>query len=120
MGYDGVRLPTRKFFDVSSSLHPCDRFISMTKVNFQGEAETEILRLAQESKGQVQSCVTKSGFINSPGRVRPNVTGLPLIEVRDIIAAMLDQILNGFENDTLSNDDLRRIGKKALGEQQDI
>lgn len=83
----------------------------------QGEAESLILALADESKGLIQSCVTKSGFINSPGRVAPNVPGLPLVELRDIVAAMLDQVVNGFEKDTLSNDDLVRIGKKALGEQ---
>lgn len=49
--------------------------------------------------------------------MRPNVPGLPLVELRDIVAAMLDQVVNGFEKDTLLNDDLVRIGKKALGEQ---
>lgn len=51
-----------------------------------------------------------------PGKVMPNVPGLPLVELRDIAAAMLDQVAIGFEKDTLSNDDLVRIGKKALGE----
>lgn len=83
----------------------------------QGEAESRILEFAEESKGLVQSCVTKSGFINAPGKVAPNVPGLPLVELQDIAAAMLDQVVNGFEKDTLSNDDLVRIGKKALGEQ---
>lgn len=83
----------------------------------QGEAESRILAFAEESKGLVQSCVTKSGFISAPGRVAPNVPGLPLVELQDIVAAMLDQVVNGFEKDTLSNDDLVRIGKKALGEQ---
>lgn len=85
------------------------------RVALQGEAESRILAMAEESTGQIQSCVTKSGFINAPGRLMPNVPGLPLVELQDITAAMLDQIVNGFEKDTLSNDDLVRIGKKALG-----
>lgn len=84
----------------------------------QGEAEVRILEFAEQSKGLLQSCITKSGFINAPGRVVPNVPGLPLVELQDIAAAMLDQVVNGFEKDTLSNDDLVRIGQKALGGQQ--
>ncbi|KAL1878151.1 hypothetical protein Daus18300_002067 [Diaporthe australafricana] len=83
-----------------------------------GEAESRILEFAEQSNGLVQSCITKSGFINAPGRTVPNVPGLPLVELQDITAAMLDQVVNGFEKDTLSNDDLVRIGQKALGEQQ--
>lgn len=89
----------------------------MAPTNNQGEAESRILAFADESNGLVESCITKSGFINAPGKVMPNVPGLPLVELQDIAAAMLDQVVNGFEKDTLSNDDLVRIGKKALGGQ---
>lgn len=62
--------------------------------------------------------MTKSGFINAPGKVVPNVPGLPKVELQDVAAALLDQVVNGFEKDTLLNDDLTRIGQKTLGEQQ--
>lgn len=68
----------------------------------------------------MQSCITKSGFINGPGKVVPGVPGLPLVELQDITAAILDQVINGFEKDTLSNDDLVQIGQKALKEQQSV
>ncbi|KAJ0120089.1 nucleoside-diphosphate-sugar epimerase [Diaporthe amygdali] len=93
----------------------------MTELGYlRGEVETDILEFAEQSKGAVQSCITKSGFIKGPGKVVPEVPGLPLVELQDITAAILDQVINGFEKDTLSNDDLVRIGQKALKEQQSV
>lgn len=66
----------------------------------------------------MEACVIKSGFINAPGKAVPNVPGLPKVELQDVAAALLDQVVNGFEKDTLLNDDLTRIGQEALGEQQ--
>lgn len=83
----------------------------------QGEAESRILEFAEQSNGKVQSQVAKPGIIATPGRVLPNVPGLPKIELTDIAAALLDQVINGFEKDTLSNDDMIRIGQKALAGQ---
>lgn len=42
------------------------------------------------------------------------VIGLPKIQLRDMAAALLDQVVNGFEKDTLGNGDMIRIGQKAL------
>lgn len=83
----------------------------------QGEAEAQILEYAEQSNGKVQSQIAKPGFITAPGRVMPNVPGLPKIELTDIAAALLDQVVNGFEKDTLSNDDMIRIGQKVSAEQ---
>lgn len=66
----------------------------------------------------MQSCVVKPGLIDHPSRERREIPGLPHIELTDIAAALLDQVINGFEKDTLSNDDMIRIGQKALAEQQ--
>jgi hypothetical protein len=38
--------------------------------------------------------------------------------LQDFAAALLDQAVNGYEKDTLFNDDLVRIGQKALAERQ--
>jgi hypothetical protein len=56
----------------------------------------------------------KPGLIDAPGAEKREVPGVPHIELSDIAAAMLDQVVDGFEKDTLSNDDLVRIGQRAL------
>ncbi len=84
----------------------------------QGQAETEILAYGEQSNGAVESCVVKPGSIDAPSKPRREIPGLPHIELSDIAAAMLDQIVNGFEKDTLSNADMIRIGQKAWAEQQ--
>ncbi|RFU34064.1 hypothetical protein B7463_g2296, partial [Scytalidium lignicola] len=78
-----------------------------------GEAETQILAYGEQSNGAVQSCVVKPGLINAPGKEKRSIPGLPSIDLLDISAALLDQIVNGFEKDTLSNADMIRIGQKA-------
>ena len=86
----------------------------------QGEAETLILEYGEQSKGAVKACVVKPGLIDVQGKQRMEVPGIPHIDLPDTAAALLDQVLNGFEKDTLSNADLVRIGQKALGEKQKI
>jgi len=73
-----------------------------------------ILKYGAESKGTVQSCVAKPGLIDHPSRERKEIPGVPHIELVDIAAALLNQISNGFEKDTLSNNDMIRIGQKVL------
>jgi len=46
------------------------------------------------------------------------VASLPSLSVVEMSAAMLDQVLNGFEKDPLTNEDLVRIGRRALDENQ--
>ncbi|KAJ5584340.1 uncharacterized protein N7459_004140 [Penicillium hispanicum] len=82
-----------------------------------GEAETLILAYGDQSEGAVQSCVVKPGLIDSPERETREIPGLPHIDLPQIAAALLDQVINGFEKSTLTNDDLVRIGQKALAGQ---
>ena len=84
----------------------------------QGETEAQILAYGEQSNGAVQSCVVKPGLIDAPGKEKRSIPGLPNIDLPDIAAALLDQIVKGFEQDTLSNADMIRIGQKALVEQQ--
>lgn len=42
---------------------------------------------------------------------------IPNISVTELSAAILDQIVRGFEKEALSNADLVRIGQAALGKQ---
>lgn len=50
----------------------------------------------------------------APGVERRGVPGIPEVDLTEVAAAMLDQVLRGFERDTLSNDDLVRIGRRVL------
>jgi hypothetical protein len=56
----------------------------------------------------------KPGLIDAPGAEKREIPGLPHIDLPDIAAALLDQVIREFEKDTLSNDDLVRIGQRAL------
>lgn len=58
----------------------------------------------------------KPGLIDAPRAEKREIPGLPHIDLPDIAAALLDQVTHGFEKDTLSNDDLVRIGQRALVE----
>jgi hypothetical protein len=76
----------------------------------------------------MEACVAKPGLIDAPGRtglvmkavqtVGRSIIDLPKIDVSEIAATLLDQVVKGFEKDTLLNEDLVRIGQKALADQQ--
>ncbi|KAI0593184.1 hypothetical protein F4775DRAFT_608201 [Biscogniauxia sp. FL1348] len=85
-----------------------------------GEAESNILAYAEQSNGAVQACVAKPGIIDSPGREKRTVPGVPNIELCDISAALLDQVVNGFEKKALSNEDMIKAGRKALAKQKKL
>ncbi|KIX02556.1 uncharacterized protein Z518_08497 [Rhinocladiella mackenziei CBS 650.93] len=94
----------------------------------QGDAESRILAYAQQFNGAVEACVARSGVIEDPeetailakvGRmVIWILVNLPKVAVSVISAALLDQVVKGFEKDTLLNEDLVRIGQKALAGQK--
>ncbi|KAI1802327.1 NAD(P)-binding protein [Daldinia bambusicola] len=83
-----------------------------------GETESEVLRLAAELDG-VEASVAKPGFITAPGYIMRSITattlqytaGIPNISVVDLTTAMLDQVINGFEKEPLTHEDLVRIAK---------
>ncbi|KAK6083908.1 hypothetical protein SCUP515_01604 [Seiridium cupressi] len=77
-------------------------------------AENMILEFAGQSHGNVESAVAKPGLIHSPERERRNTPGLPHVELHDIAAALLDQVVNGSEKDALSIDGITRIGQEVL------
>lgn len=77
----------------------------------------QILKYAEQSNGAVESCVAKPGLIDVPGQERKSIPGVPNIYLSEAAAGLLDQAINGFEKDTLGNDDMARIGQKALAKQ---
>lgn len=57
---------------------------------------------------------SKIGALEKVGRaVLRSLIGLPKVDVDIIAAALLDQAVNGFQKDTLQNEDLVRIGTRA-------
>jgi hypothetical protein len=101
----------------------------ITDNQLQGETESRVLDFAKESNGAVEACITKPGLIGAPGRtgflmsvvatVGRTLIGLPKVEVSEIAATLLEQVVKGIEKETLLNDDLIRIGQKALAAEKD-
>ncbi|MCJ1399425.1 hypothetical protein MMC11_002627 [Xylographa trunciseda] len=87
-----------------------------------GETENQVLAFAAEHQGAVETCVAKPGLITAPDRILRTIgatvlsytMSVPKIDVRDISAAMLHQVVHGFEKEPLENNDLVRIGRQAL------
>ncbi|KAI1438633.1 hypothetical protein GGR50DRAFT_691168 [Xylaria sp. CBS 124048] len=93
-----------------------------------GEAETLVLAHARESNGTMEACVAKPGLVEDPenlsmvgkavGTVGSAIFGFPKINLSELCASLLDQVVNGFEKDTLTNEDLARIGSKLRAAQE--
>lgn len=72
----------------------------------------------------MEACVAKPGFITAKGQYLKTIfaTGLkyvmslPSIDVAEVSAAMLHEVMHGFEKEPLENDDLVRIGRQAIAE----
>jgi len=92
-----------------------------------GEIENQVLAFAAEHKGALEACVAKPGVIIGPGQILKWVGAIvlkyamsvPNVTVAEISAAMLSEIINGFQKETLENDDLVRIGREAATIAQD-
>ena len=77
------------------------------------------MAFAEEHKGEVEASVAKPGMITSPDKPLTSILvsaanlirEMPSIKRTEIATAMLEQVIHGFESDTLSNDDLIRLGK---------
>lgn len=76
-----------------------------------------MLAFAEEHKqAGWEACVAKPGLISSPTTPMKNIfvtaaswTGTPAIRVEECVAAMIYQVLNGFEKEPLNNVDLVRL-----------
>ncbi|KAF2104704.1 hypothetical protein NA57DRAFT_70912 [Rhizodiscina lignyota] len=84
-----------------------------TLAKLPGETENQVLAFAEEHK--IEACVAKPGIITAPWRAEnPAMAKFPKIDVSEVAAAMIDQVLNGFEKEPLWNEDLLRIGQRVL------
>ncbi|KAF7907561.1 uncharacterized protein EAF01_005147 [Botrytis porri] len=90
-----------------------------------GEAESRVIEFAQVSNGMVEVCIAKPGLIDGPDHrqgwvgsvlstIGRSLIGLPKVDVGQIAATLLEQAVKGIEKETLSNEDLVRIGDKVL------
>lgn len=93
----------------------------------QGETENQLLAFAAaQPAGSVELCVVKPGIIT--GHSGPSsrllsvmtgaLVGLGIVKkvgIQELVAAMLQQVRDGFEKEPLENDDLIRIGQRVLG-----
>ncbi|CAM1510689.1 Fc.00g010240.m01.CDS01 [Cosmosporella sp. VM-42] len=91
-----------------------------------GETENQVLAYAANYPGEIEACAAKSGLITAPGYYLKNMFAFGLKWVKGvgnvgnaaISAAMIDQVLHGFEKEPLANDDLARIGQEVLKKQE--
>ncbi|PQE25739.1 hypothetical protein CJF30_00000443 [Rutstroemia sp. NJR-2017a BBW] len=93
-----------------------------------GQVETKVLDFAKDSGGAMEACVAKPGMIDGPGRqgliqravinAGHSLIRFPKVDVKEVAATLLDQAMNGFEKETLENEDLIRIGQKVLSAQE--
>ena len=70
----------------------------------------------------MEACVAKPGLITAPGQILKTIfatvlkyaMSLPNVDVTEVSAAMLHEVIHGFEKEPLENDDLVTIGRQAL------
>ncbi|KAF7336825.1 putative nucleoside-diphosphate-sugar epimerase [Mycena venus] len=87
-----------------------------------GETENRVLAFAAEhSAEKFEACVAKPGLITHDAASVARAEelklkmGLPSVTIEEVSAAMLHQVLHGFQKEPLLNGDLVEIGQQALG-----
>lgn len=104
----------------NSAMRPS--FVSTLSNHTQGETESQVLAFAAEHKGEVEAAVARPGLIKAPGYIIRNLAAtivgatstVPNINASEISAALLNQVIEGFDKDTLLNDDLVSLGRQVL------
>ncbi|KAK1753748.1 succinate-semialdehyde dehydrogenase [Echria macrotheca] len=88
-----------------------------------GETENQVLAFAasQQPQGTVEACIARPAMITGHRTYWQTVAGAAMrwspvatVTVEEVAAAMLQQVRDGFEKETLSNNDLKRIGSEVL------
>lgn len=90
----------------------------------QGETATQLIDLAANHQTRAEVCIAKPGFITGNSGVLRGLFGTALwltgavetIDVREVAAAMLHQVVCGFEgtDGVLVNAEMVKLGKEAL------
>lgn len=87
-------------------------FCTTLNVLKQGDVEKNVLAFAAQHNGQLEACVAKPGMITTPSKTM--ASNYPRIDLSELSAALLHQIVDGFAKEPLLNDDLVKIGQQAL------
>ncbi|KAI1842887.1 hypothetical protein JX266_010905 [Neoarthrinium moseri] len=90
-----------------------------------GETENQVLAFAAGHKDEgFEASVAKPGLITDGSWYKAAVSFalkytniVPSVSVEEVAAAMLQQVVDGFEKDPLENADLIRLGKAAMQQQ---
>lgn len=84
----------------------------------QARVEFDLVEFAAKSQGAVQVTCARPGYIlgdRGGGYVQPPLgPEVPTVKLEDCVAAVLKQCVEGIEMDPIKNDDLNRIGEKAV------
>ncbi len=90
------------------------------KLTGQCVLEVELVECAAKSGGKIEVCCVRPGYIigdrGVPGYTMPDygIMDIPTVKREDAVAVMLKQCVEGIEMDPISNDELNRIGEKAV------
>lgn len=109
-------MPQYGLMRVSQSSHCIDICRCPCANVIKGEAENQLLALGRELDG-VEVAAAKPGYITVSGDLARAamgamvrvISGIPSVNVDDLVAAMLNQVVEGFENEPLMPQDLIRI-----------
>jgi hypothetical protein len=81
-----------------------------------------VLAFAAEHKSDIEVAMARPGLITERWNISKLLfsfalkwaMGVPSIGLEQISTAMLDQVVYGFEKDTLTNEDLVRLAKESM------
>jgi hypothetical protein len=99
----------------------------LTIAGSKGETENMLRRIAQQhADGKVQVCVARSSLVTSNatyfraawGSAVRTLNPIANISRDELAAAMIDQVVNGFDQLVLTNADLKRRGREILAQQR--
>jgi hypothetical protein len=96
--------------------------MSRILTSLQGDTENKVMAFAADHQGtRWEACVAKPALISPTGVSVKGIfltalswVGGQAIGVSECVAAIIDQLTNGFEKDPLTNADLVRLGRKVL------
>lgn len=88
----------------------------------QFETDQMIRAFLRKQPGQNETYVVRCGMITSHATVFRSVWGsmlswsnyMPNIAVEEVSAAMIHGTIHGFQAETITNDDLKEVGQRAL------
>ncbi|KAG9254033.1 putative nucleoside-diphosphate-sugar epimerase [Emericellopsis atlantica] len=99
---------------------PMGRYIQL-----RGETENMVRQIAEQYHGKVQVCIARPGIVTSDatytrafwGSAVRTLNPVANVSRDELAAAMVDQVVNGFDKKVLANADLKTRGREVLTQQ---